>query len=181
MDNQELETTETAVSTEVQKQEHITESTLPTTNISIEERSVKDIASDLLGLTSQRLDVATRSWTPDNIGEKKMMLFLGGGVAKMPSKDDPSSTVHVPYVEFLEAYKDKDGEGSLRKWRMTTTRITNMFLQMEGSKEEGFTSLSYKYATQTGWEIEFIGFVPSKKNADRKIMDFAIRVPQASK
>ncbi|WP_338813264.1 hypothetical protein V9L05_18130 [Bernardetia sp. Wsw4-3y2] len=180
MDNQELETTETAVSTEVQ-QEQATESILPTTNISMEARSVDDIANDLLELKSQRLDVATRSWSPLNVGEKKMMLFLGGGVAKMPSKDDPSVTVNVPYVEFLEAYKDTDEKPSLRKWRMTTTRITNMFLQMEGNKEEGFTSLSYKYATQTGWEIEFIGLVPSKKNADRKIMDFAIRVPQASK
>ena len=181
MDNQELETVETqALSTEVQ-QEQTTENTLPTTNITMEARSVEDIATDLLGLKSQALDVATRTWTPVNIGEKKMMLFLGGGYSWIPSMDNKNIMICLPYVEFLEAYKDDTGKPALRKWRMSATRIVTMFLQLTGSKEEGFTDLKYKYATHTGWEIEYIALIPSTQNPQRKIMDFAIRVPLISK
>jgi hypothetical protein len=177
MDNQELETQE--VSTELVMQENIAETSLPITRIELG-NNTEDVASRMLGLKSQALDVATRSWTPEKQGEKKMMMFLGGGYSNVPSMNEQGVTISLPYVEFLEAYKDGE-TNSLRKWRMTPTRIVTMFLQLEGSKEEGYTNLKYKYPTQTVFEIEYLGTVPSKKNPNHKIMDFAIRVPLAAK
>ncbi len=170
-----VETQETALS-EVQSQENV-ESNIPTTNIEIEKRSIDDIASDLLSLKSQPFNLLTKTWTPEVIGEKKMMLFVGGGYSWVPSMNEPHTPICLPYVEFIEAFLDKDGSRQLCKWRMTTSRITNFFLQLTGSKEEGFTDLKYKYKPQTAWEIEYIGQVPSKKNPVHKIMDFAVRLP----
>jgi hypothetical protein len=177
MEQKQVQSEEVAVKEAPQSQDLAVANDVVTTDMVTAENQ-EQVASQLLDMEDSKFNTAREHWTPDTVGETKMLLFEGYDVELLPDQKT-GEEVKVPMVHFIEGYNDKDGKPALRKLRMSVTTIVREFLKTTGSKAEGgFDVHGTKRPLGSIWVIRYTGDRKSITNPQHSIKMFDINYPK---
>lgn len=122
------------------------------------------------------VDEMRETWSPETIGESKLLIFYGGVIERLPDMTDPNIRKDVPFALFYEPKKGSDGKVAFKQIAVSSSRIVTFFLDTIGSREEGMSLRGVRDTVQEGavYRITFTGEEKSKKNSTHKIRCFSI-------
>lgn len=122
------------------------------------------------------VDEMRETWSPEAIGESKLLIFYGGVVERLPDMTNPEIKKDVPFALFYEPKKGSDGKVNFKQIAVSSSRIVTFFLDTIGSREEGLSLRGVRDTVQEGavYRITFTGEEKSKKNSTHKIRCFSI-------